>query len=185
MLNQLKITIMNAGFEIKTKKPSSNCGMFSNERKKEIVISILNRPSGMTLNDACTIFGITNPTYYEWKKKFKCSKVTLVGKNLRNFTTEEKKDIINKIDNRPSNVTKTVMFKKFGFGKGKLYYDWKKEFGTNSNVPMNVPMNVNVVKKSMTHTITLSVEVESLIELIGLCNHIGQLPKVKTVLSVE
>ncbi len=146
----------------------------------------------MTLDDACMIFGITNPTYYEWKKMYGCSKVEIpVKRKLSNLTKEEKIDLINKVDTRPENVLKTIMFKRLGLGKGGLYYVWKKEFGmddssnVNPIVNPNVPMNVKVGKKSMTHTVTLSVEVESLVELIGLCNHIGQLPKVKTILSVE
>lgn len=112
-----------------------------------------------------------------------------VKQSVRKFTDDQRKEIISLIDNRPSNITKSEMFRKFGMGAGNLYYLWKEKFGIKMNSPMNSPMNVKSTKiiygKQNTHTVVLSVEVGSLLELIRFCNDIVKTPKVKSVLSVE
>ena len=121
-----------------------------------------------------------------------------VKQGYRIFTDEQRREIISKIDSRPSNVSIEEMFQKFGFGRsGSVYYNWKKKFGMKvlgrkGNVPMNVPMTnkmgrplVNKFTGKQVHTVTLSVEVGSTMELINFCIEITKTPKVKSVLSVE
>jgi hypothetical protein len=82
------------------------------------------------------------------------------------------------------------MFQKLGINKPD-YYGWRQKFGItkvyNSKAdvtPMTKPMYRNSTRKTI-HTVTLTVEVTSLMELIGFCNDIVKTPKVKSVLSVE
>jgi len=122
------------------------------------------------------------------------TKTRNVKQGYRVFTDQQRRDIIRQIDNRPAGVSIEEMFLKFGFGRsGSTYYIWRKKFGMKTmgrkvkksmNVTMNSPMNVKSTTKQ-THTVTLSVEVGSLMELIGFCTDILRTPKVKSVLSVE
>ncbi len=116
-----------------------------------------------------------------------------VKQSVRRFTDEQKRGIILQIDNRPSNVPKIEMFERFGMGRGgNLYYTWKKRFGEKTisktvNTPVNTKMNVSSTVKSgkQYHTVTLNVEVGSIMELIYFCSSIVKVPKVKSIISVE
>ncbi len=112
-----------------------------------------------------------------------------VKQSVRRFTDEQKRGIILQIDNRPSNVPKIEMFERFGMGRGgNLYYTWKKRFGMKTvSKPVNTKMNVPSTVKSgkQCHTVTLSVEVGSIMELIYFCSSIVKVPKVKSIISVE
>jgi hypothetical protein len=131
--------------------------------------------------------------FTEMKKSTIQTRTRSVKQGYRVFTDEQRKEIITKIDNRPPDISIEKMFEQFGFGKsGSVYYNWKKKFGmkvlgrkstVSMTRPMNVPMNVKGVRRI--HTVTLSVEVGSLMELIGFCTNILKTPKVKSVLSVE
>lgn len=174
-----------------TRKVRQNYRIFSNEEKRKIINMIDNRHPSIGFMRSCELNEIGNSQYYVWKKKLGSQTPVSKKSSIRKFSDVSKRTIIDQIDNRPGNVKKTAMFRKFGLGKGKLYYDWKKELGMSSvstNHPMeskmNVPMNVKTDGKKL-HTVTLSVEVGSLMELIGFCNDIVKTPKVKSVLSVE
>ena len=115
-----------------------------------------------------------------------------VKQSYRRFTDEQKKDIINQIDNRPSDISKSEMFLKFGLGeKGGSYYVWKERFGQRAtpkrispsgNVRMNVPMTVKSGRRI--HTVTLRIEVDSIMELISFYDNIKKSSKIKSI-SVE
>ena len=117
-----------------------------------------------------------------------------VKQSFRRFTDEQRKEIIQQIDGRPSSVKKSDMFEKFGMGHGgNLYYTWKEKFGMrytekrvtkSENVQVTKPIYVKTNGKKI-HTVTLSVEVGSIMELLSFCNEIVRTPKVKSVLSVE
>lgn len=186
---------MKKGIKTLTRRVQQTYRRFSNKKKREIVMEIINRPTGMSIDEACMICGINNGQFYVWKHKLGISspKPSVPFHNGRVFTKEQKRDIIFQIDNRPPDVKKTDMFLKFGLGKtGSLYYTWKKELGMETIVPVtensvrsmvsSKPLSSDVVRQ---HRITLNIEVSSLMELIGFCNEIGRLPKVKTILSVE
>ena len=116
-----------------------------------------------------------------------------VKQSYRMFTDSQRKQIIYEIDNRPSNVSITEMFLKFGMTEGgNLYYRWKKKFGMSLNgrrstqTKITAPTIVKTVPSGKRlHIVTLRVEVGSLMELIGFCTDIVKTPKVKSVLSVE
>lgn len=185
------------GIETRTRNVKQSYRRFTDEKKREIVNNIINRPSDMTLDEACMVYGIRNPQYYEWKKKFKISitrprTMTVQKKSSRHFSVTMKRRIIQEVENHPENVTKRSILDSYGVEKS-LYYTWRTKYGVQGNVnpivkstvKMTKPVVDNSIRNTKTHTITLTVEVSSLIELVGLCNHIGQLPKVKTILSVE
>lgn len=176
----------NSGIETRTRKVKQNYRKFSDEKKKEIITNILNRPTGVTLDQACNENGIVNPLYYKWKESM--LRNGLVSDVFRSrpqesrvnkrYTDEEKKNIINTIENLPNGVSKTDMFRKLGVNKPD-YYSWRQKFGV-----MNQPSTVHSSRKVL-HTVTLSVEVGSIMELISFCNGITSVPKVKSILSVE
>ena len=72
------------------------------------------------------------------------------------------------------------MFRKLGVNKPD-YYTWRKKFGV---MEVRKSPIVNSSRRVL-HTVTLSVEVGSIMELITFCNGIISVPKVKSVLSVE
>lgn len=182
--------------ETRTRNVKQAYRRFSDENRKEIVMNIINRPSDMSLDDACMVYGIRNPQYYEWKQKFGIvspprKRVTPTTTRVfsHQFSEEQKRSIINEVENHPRNVTKLSIMKKYGVVKPQ-YYDWRRRIGcygsvVKTNVNSVQPTSLNTIRKTIHHTITLNVEVSSLIELIGFCNHIGQLPEVKTILSIE
>lgn len=185
------------GIETRTRNVQQAYRRFTDEKKIEIVKNIINRPSDMTLDEACMVYGIVNSLYYVWKQKLGVTMtrprtMTVPKSGHRHFSVPMKKRIIQEVENHPENVTKRSILNKYGVEKS-LYYSWRTKYGVQGNVNPIVKSTVNVSKPVMnnsirntkTHTITLTVEVSSLIELVGFCNHIGQLPKVKTILSVE
>lgn len=183
------------GIEFRTRNVKQSYRRITDEKKREIITNIINRPSDMTLDEACMVYGIRNPQYYEWKKKFGISvtrpRTMTVPKSGRHFSVSMKKKIIHEVENHPENVTKRSILDSYGVEKS-LYYTWRQKYGVQtvnpivkSTVNVSKPVVDNSIRHTKTHTITLTVEVTSLIELVGLCNHIGQLPKVKTILSVE
>jgi transposase-like protein len=189
---------MKNKIETRTRKVKQSYRRFPDNVKKEILEKIQNRPNGKSINDAIQEQGIANSLYYKWKESL--LRNGMVPESFRSrhqegrinsrYTNEEKKNIINIIENLPNGVTKKEMFHKLGVNKPD-YYGWRQKFGItkvyNSKAditPMTKPMNVKTNGKIL-HTVTLSVEVGSLMELIGFCNEIVKTPKVKSVLSVE
>jgi transposase-like protein len=178
--------------ETRTRKVKQSYRRFSDEKKREIVTNILNRPSGVTLEQACNENGIVNPLYYKWKENMlRNGVVTNVFKSRsqeprqnKRYSDDEKKNIIQTIENLPEGVTKKEMFRKMGINKPD-YYTWRKKYGVMGMIrPSTVRQTVNSSRKIL-HTVTLNVEVSSIMELISFCNDIVRTPKVKTILSVE
>ena len=129
-----------------------------------------------------------------------------VDQPYRKFNDETRREYLNQIINRPKDMSLQEACKILGIDDS-LYYVWIHRLGMESHLswrkkrskktksvvnsiePMVVkitkPMVESSVRKTVCHTITMSVEVGSLMELIGFCNEIGRIPKVKTILSVE
>jgi transposase-like protein len=91
--------------ETRTRKVKQSYRRFSDEKKREIVTNILNRPSGVTLEQACNENGIVNPLYYKWKENMlRNGVVTNVFKSRsqeprqnKRYSDDEKKNIIQTI----------------------------------------------------------------------------------------
>lgn len=133
------------------------------------------------------IFTLTNQLNLSTMKKVKTT-TRNVKQTVRKFNDDQRREILNQIDNRPSYVSKSEMFKRFGMGHGgSIYYLWKKRLemknkpNPSGNVRTSVPMNVKSTKKL--HTVTLRVEVGSIMELINLTNELVKVSKNKSVLS--
>lgn len=106
-----------------------------------------------------------------------------VKQTVRRFTDEQRDLIVRDIDNRPTGVTKTEMFKKYGMtSTGNLYYVWKnkgygktpmnKTMSTNPNVPMNT-ISIN--------RIVIEVKINSVDDLMKTFDSIKRIKGVKSV----
>ena len=115
-----------------------------------------------------------------------------VKQTVRKFTMSDRQKMVDHIVGLPYGMKTKVLY---DLNLKSLFYQWEirypELFKKSGDVKTTKPMNVKVTSKhpqtrnSSIHTVTLKVEVGSLMELIGFCNDIVKTPKVKSVLSVE
>jgi transposase-like protein len=186
------------GIETRTRSVKQNYRIFTDEQRKDIINQIDNRPSNVSITEMFMKFGMGHGgnLYYTWRKKLgmrtngrmnvKTNVSSVVPMNVRHsrqYPESFKRETIQNVERgREQGYSVEEMMSNLGLRKN-LYYNWKNQLGIGNTKQPNKSENVKGVRKF--HTVTLSIEVGSVMELINFCTDIVRIPKVKSVLSVE